>query len=389
MRGTIDVFTFLLFLGIFLILVFALLFGGISEIGLNLTNVTTTTTITTTTVSVPKGVLVGKHEVKTWRRVDLGYINISHISHEKSITSERKKIFNGLLFGSEELVVHVNVDNETLRGAKIVFKVVNTNNYGRLRVYLNDMLMNEGYYAVGEYELEVDLSRLKKENKVRFAVESSGWKLWAPAIYELEDAGLLLFSKDFIPTQREFFLYSAEVERLTRDKGYLTLDLTTKQGNLTVKLNDEQIFYGAVNRSFFQVLFDQSVLRVGKNEVEFLPEENSRFEGQASLIFYYTIPKEEKASLGFEINETTLGLLNKTSGKVRFEVVEVLRTGGIKVSIGNEEREVTIGYEKAAEGNYSFSFGGGDVRLGRNYVRISAVDDALFYLNDLRVELPS
>ncbi len=396
MRGKIDEFTAFLIIGLVIIALSFVFLGGLEEIerARNATTTTTTTLIetTTTTTTLPAYAnLVGVQRIRTWRSIELGDFHISHLSNLTFYGSERAKVTNGLLFGKSDFRVEFDAPLQDLIGASITFEVLDTNAYGDLIIKLNGVEVFREKVQIGvKKEIEVNLSLLREKNELVFECSSSGWRIWAPTKYELKNAGVKILTKRPVPAKLTFYLYSSEVERLTSDKGKISFSLSNFTGEMLITLNGNLIANLTPTSTFALTYFNQSLLKAGENELLLEASENARFDGEARVTIYYYHEREGVYSDEFLVNETSFEKLNVTNGSISFNVTRVYRKGGLAVSIIDASGvEHVLGYERVEEKGYRFAFDKNSCSIGRNRVLIRAIDDALFELSEVKVNLPA
>lgn len=97
-----------------------------------------------------------------------------------------QRVHNGLIFGNN--FAHFNLKSDFKpESATLTFKVTYTNSMQPMTITINDEFKVTKYFERGEHTIEIDGSYLHEENTIDIEPVSSGWMLWAPAIYDLED----------------------------------------------------------------------------------------------------------------------------------------------------------------------------------------------------------
>lgn len=395
MKGIND-FLMWLGIGITLMAILIVLFGGtpIEEKyvprEVNITQIEPTFNESIAPIRSPSGaLLVGKIERESWRVTRFDNINTSYYAGEVLKSLSDRRIYNGLLFGSNKVELEVSVDiNETV-GAYLSFFVNKTNSYGALIIKINDIVINNRKTPLGEHIFFLNTSILKEKNKIEIFAESSSWKIWAPTVYELRNIKFVsqeLFAKESSYT---FNIYDEEFKNLRKDKkGEIYLDLRERRGRLKISINSHEVFNDEVDRSTKTIYFDPSVLKEDKNEIEFTAIDGV-FEGFAELKFYFNTFDELKAERSFDISQYTYSKLHKNPGKIFFTIEELLAKGGISVIIKDSYgKENIIAYDIAKEGGYNYTFYSRHCSPGINKLIIRSIENSKFYVKDLEVLLP-
>jgi len=378
-----DEFVVFLVAGLMIIAVLFVLFGQQPAIISPIKNVTTTTTIP----RIPEVTLnlVGPKSVQVWRSVDLGEINVSYGSKETKNEITDKYLFNGLLFGSNRLDINFTVDTKNLVGAYLRFDVTKANNYGSLIVKVNDEIIKQGGFSVGEYQFLINKSIIKQDNKIEIIPTSSAWKIWAPTVYELSNIEFGYQSLSSKADKIYFNIYEDEFNNLAEIDGRIVLDLTEHKGKLNAVLNGNEIFFNET-RSYQTIYFDQDILRLGSNSIEFVAETEGLFQGNVNLIFYYTTIQENYVEKVFSINQSEYKELNKNPGMIKFNITDILEQGGLSLTIQDATQKLyQIGYDTVRKGNYTYKFNTTQCSVGYNTLRIKSVDNSVFYIRDLEI----
>jgi len=167
----------------------------------------------------------------------------------------------------------MSFDARTLGKAEyglLTLKINDTNVYGPLIVSINDNVIFNEPALVGEHKIKFDKSILKDtENKIIIMAGSSGWRMWAPTVYQFE-AKISGETKDIEKKTTLFKLDS--VPDKTKLKVYI--DDREGPGDIIIKINGYRVFKGQVN-GFKD--FDPFILREGNNNAEITAEYGSRY----------------------------------------------------------------------------------------------------------------
>lgn len=394
MKG-IDDFLIWLAVGITLMAVLIVLFGrGPLEIPeaqrpTPIERVTTTIPSRNISITSPSGAtLVGKIERESWRVIKFDNINSTYYSGDVLKSLSDRRVYNGLLFGSNKIQFEVSIDKNETIGAYLSFFVNNTNSYGSLIVKFNDVVINDKKLSLGEHVFFFNSSMLREKNKIEIYATSSSWKIWAPTVYELRNIKFVsqeLFAKK---SSYSFNIYDDEFANLKRDKrAEILLDLRERKGKLKIDINSKEVYNDEVERSLKTIYFDSSVLKREKNEIEFIAIDGT-FEGFAELKFYFNVFDEIRAEKSFEISQYAYSRLHRNPGKVFFVIEEVLSKGGVAVILKDSYgKENVLAYDIAREGRYNYTFYSHQCSPGINKIIIKPIENAKFYVRDINVIL--
>ncbi len=352
----------------------------------NKTSGQTTTTLPSTEIPKTEGkFLIGPESIEVWRSIDLGKINVSYGNQENKITVERKKLFNGLLFGSNKLEIKAPVDTKNFVGAKLSFYVEKTNQYAPLMIKFNHHLLNKSIFSEGFYEFIINSSWVTEDNWIDFIPLSSSWKIWAPSVYELKDITFSFQTLYSLPTIKKFIVYDREYKNLANRYGKIILDLNEHKGVLKIDINGINVFSNST-KTYNQIYFDQSYLDSGENEIDFYSEENSKFSGNARILIYYYTTRENKLERTFSLSEDDYEKLKTTKGKIEFNITDIINPGGLSVTIEDSNGLVhNLGYRTVENGMYYFYFNQSDCRPGYNKVILRSVDNSTFWVNGFKI----
>ena len=234
-----DEFVAFLIIGLVTIIVLFALFGPFGPYS-EVTVINASKPIATTTTTIPlqpqeEGkILIGPQSVEVWRSIDLGKINVSYGSDERTVGIEQKRLYNGVLFGSDKLELNIPVDLTNFVGAYIEFTVEKTNKYAPLLIKFNGYTLNESKFSEGTYKFILNSSWVKENNKIEFIPLSSSWKIWAPTVYDLKDVKFVYQTTYSHPTTAKFTVYDNEYDNLANRDGRIILDLDEHKGVLNI-----------------------------------------------------------------------------------------------------------------------------------------------------------
>ena len=251
---------------------------------------------------------IGKITTTTTSEIDLGQFSISGIATEQTMLGG--VVQSGVFFGEQSL--RYSVENPT----SIRFTVNSTNDYGPLLVKADGKVVFEGELGLGEKIIPLNL---KGDVELELSVPSSGWKLWAPVLYDVTNVKISAVH----PTAEYDF---------TRDKDFswaeLQLSFTSRQGALGVNLNGEQLWSG--NPSSTQKISFGAEDINETNTFTLSAKSGSSFSGAAKLVVHYEHVDDEKYETSFNL---TPAQVDKLPGYITFEVPSIQDTDTSNIGV--------------------------------------------------------
>ncbi|MBI2971298.1 MAG: hypothetical protein HYY37_02665 [Candidatus Aenigmarchaeota archaeon] len=326
--------------------------------------------------------LVGPTGETALQRIAIGSFNISYIRSTRDIGLGSDYLHNGLLFGSNRMVYHL--DEKDVESIDVFFTVAKTNSYAPLSIQVNGETVSERTYVPGEYTVPIDRGLFNESVTVEIAPQSSSWRIWAPTVYALEDVTLRVRSFSSQIKEHDFDVFETAYNNF--QSGKITVMLDENVGQFNAEMNGQLIRSGAV-KDVDVIRFNQSALKLGKNTVAFKPELNSVFSGTANMSIEYTSGIVSFLEVPFNVTRLQWENLATRSGTIRFTVVQVSKPGGLQVKLIGDSTELYSDFAKAEASQYEFKFGKNDVYLGANRVQIHSAAGALFSVKDVNVTL--
>jgi hypothetical protein len=186
-------------------------------------------------------------------------------------------------FSGEDKRVEFNVDKYTdVSEATIRLKTLDSNYYGNLIIALNGEEVYRGA-PLGDKMITFDPAILERGNFLDVKAENSGWRLWAPTVYDFSlDMDVIYEGKK---TQTfEFELSNEEVINAEYAR-FLIFGKREGTGHLIVSVNGEEVFSGYTT---VQNNFAVDELKAGINKVELFTEPNTKYDiTSAKVILFF------------------------------------------------------------------------------------------------------
>ncbi len=281
-----------------------------------------------------------------------------------------RRVTNGLLFGTSPVVFDAGVSEQTF----VSFDVTSTNRYGNLIVKLDGNVVSSEIMDIGHYEFTLGPGHV-----IEIVPEGSEWKIWAPALYDLEN---LVIVTNVYP--REMSTYTFEVlDRENVKSLRVDMGLDKNAGSLMLTFNGKVVYDGALNNGQ-SIYVNPEDLREF-NIFTFDARQDSAFDGMATIAL--TRNTEQKKDLTADITLTDDEYSKFSGGTVAFNVVDVLRPGGYTVRIVNENHLLKEEFVKLEQGYFLMNLEKNDLRPGVNMFVVSPIDNAAFTAQGLTVKL--
>lgn len=204
--------------------------------------------------------------------------SISNLKENRIIELGKKELINGLLFGSNSLVYNITPRPEE---AALSFDVVRTNRYAPLTIAANNKVLESKRLGIGKYSFPLNVN----DTLITIVPESSSWKIWAPALYELDNTRISV--GNFRNETKEFdFDLKKEFENF--QFGNLVLLLTANAGKLFAELNGN-VIYADIAVSGKSIPINKTFIRQGQNTLVLRADKNSHLAGDAIISVTYAV----------------------------------------------------------------------------------------------------
>jgi hypothetical protein len=224
-----------------------------------------------------------RHNLPPDETINFGSFETYYTASEVNAANANGEVSNGIFQKNDERIGFIAMNPDKVSEGLIDLKVSDTNFYGRMVISINGKDVYSDYPAVGETLISFDSNILQENNILEVKAESSGWRIWAPTIYDFSLGVKLDYtgkrSKSFI-----FELSSLETRYMTNAR-VVAFGNRTGIGNLIVTANEVVVANGAT--TLYQD-FPTSVLRTGNNTIEFSAEPNTTYDiSSAQLILFF------------------------------------------------------------------------------------------------------
>jgi hypothetical protein len=224
----------------------------------------------------------GSHFVPD-RTVEFNNFVVYYTASEEKVGYAIGQVTNGA-FGGQSQKAGFQVSRPTdVSEAIIDINVSDTNYYGRLIASINGKEVYADYPVLGEELISFDKSLLRSDNLVEFAAESSGWRIWAPTVYDINSSVTVnYFGKKTMSFT--FDVNDKEIDRMDRARVSVFGD-RQGNGNLGITINGVKIYSG-VTTAYRD--FATTILKSGNNTIDFYTEPNTRYNiTSAQVILFF------------------------------------------------------------------------------------------------------
>ncbi|MFH0832586.1 MAG: hypothetical protein V1900_02625 [Candidatus Aenigmatarchaeota archaeon] len=317
--------------------------------------------------------LVGPKDFDVNRPYSLDF-DVGNMRVNKTHNVGDKEVYNGLLFGSSSIKYNIKADKPVR--LTLNFMVARTNNYESLVIKITDNVIESKSILQGEYEISVPKELLADDMVLEIFTLSSGWKIWAPSLYDLRNVEITV---DSFSEKMNSLSFDIIDEYQTFKSGRVDFGIAEARGTFIAELNGKNIYSGEID----SVKFGKSDIKFGPNVLVLRAGNYSKFSGKAVVTIVYTTRTDEKVEKNFTVTKDTYDSLK--NGKIKFDVVNITRTGGVSAKIVFGDKVLFNEYQKLGESGYSFPFGKSNVAVGVNSVIIESVDDSVFAIKNLEI----
>ncbi|MBI4019638.1 MAG: hypothetical protein HY364_05325 [Candidatus Aenigmarchaeota archaeon] len=369
-----DTFTIFLVLGLAMIIVGILVFSSAetSFIG----GILPGSQRTVVSSSVDESFSVGPENVETALPYRISF-NVSNLRAPAVHALEDGRIFSGVLFGSGSM--KYTLDTNVPQFMTINFTVTKTNSYAPLIIKINGKEAMRKLLSAGDYSFNIDKELLSDTMEIEIGAEGSGWKIWAPAVYDLSSVRITV---DTFNERSYIYKFDLSGKYDTFKRGRIVLNFIENRGSLSVPLNGVEIFDEPPANSQ-NIEFYKDRVRNGVNSLEFRASEGSSFLANGAMTIAYVTTQENKLVQPFNVSNSTYRSFK--SGELRFEVTGVSKDGGIGVLIMNGMGTTFSRFETVSPGEYRYAFNATNIAMGKNDLVIESAGGAVFSVRNVRI----
>ncbi len=327
---------------------------------------------------------VGESNILASKTFWLRDFNASRDAGKQIFSVEDQRIYNGLLFGKKYIIFTAHPDLENYISSYVEFYISKTNRYGPLKVMVNNYIIGDQVYDVGKYTIPLNKSWLENETVVKIYPHSSSWRIWAPTVYDVSGASLVVekyFSRPF-----EFkFNITDDVKRIRFGK--IKFDLIHAAGSLKVFVNDHEVYNGTPEESSFEVFIPKDYLAVGENTLIIEASDNGIYRGSAFIDVNYVTTEVRSLEKKVYFDGVDYDRLPYREGKVKFHIRRIYKDGGFVFRIINSlGKETYHDYQPLKTGYFEYDLDQGLISIGENRFVIESIDGGAFDVDAFEIE---
>ncbi|HDR53104.1 MAG TPA: hypothetical protein ENN60_00295 [archaeon] len=299
---------------------------------------------------------------------------------------ESREVAKGIIT-TQEHTVRFSIPASTmgdLDTATLLLEIDETNNYGPLILTLNGNEIWKDFPGEGRLEVELPIAYLQSENSLKLSAGSSGWRIWAPTIYKIEELKVMeTLSRDEEQTFT-FTLSKDELKNYYMGRVYVGYMNPQISGELAITLNNENvIFRGEPGTGAFNTAFSSGIRET--NTISFKLLKDGYYEMRNVEVVIFTRTNASSIFVtNFEVEPVNLAQLRDGSWTGVIEIrVNVAADDILRVTLSSEtDRQL---YEaKAPEGLLELAFTGDEVSSTN---RLMIESPNVYEITDVKIKL--
>lgn len=209
--------------------------------------------------------------------------SVTYVVGEEYVTNSEGTVSRGLLSGEDEIIDFDVPDSEDASEGLINLNIIDSNYYGCLIIRMNEKEVYRDFPKKGETLISFNGNILENRNTLEVIAESSGWKIWAPAVYIFD----LDISVNYLGKKMKSFIFDlTELEIMNMNRARLLIfGERDGTGNLVVKINGREMYNGLTN---IYTDFPVDILIAGNNTIDLSTEVNTRYDiSSAEIVFFF------------------------------------------------------------------------------------------------------
>ncbi len=314
---------------------------------------------------------VGYTPEQVLRHVILGRdFTVSYAVGGEQVARINGTISRGLLSGTDKKV-SFSLQPKDIALAKVSFHVDNSNYYGQLIMALNGKEIFRDKAPAGDHEFSFNTSLLKESNFFEVDASSSGWRFWAPTVY-IVDAKVLASYFGTRTQSYKFDLSQDEFKGLDTARLSLSFKDIQGNGNISVKVNGEEVFMGrgSIGKTLTKD-FDTRLVRAS-NTVEFQADKDTKYSlDEAEVIVFYRPATYVSKTMWYNITDSQYDSLSRNNVTLRFYLESLVGTPVgllVKVTDGKGSVHNIIVQELREKQYYSTVLTNNELKSGSNKI---------------------
>jgi len=287
---------------------------------------------------------------------------------------------SGVLFATNEEKQAITLDNPSKMD--IDFTVTKSNGLGPLVTKINGQVVDSRVLEPGDYVFHVDNALLSKDMVITMAAASSGWQIWAPNVYEIQN---LRIEAEGYTAKGANYVFNLDQEVPNFATGKVDLSLNQNVGELKAVLNQRTVFDARPPSAVsFEII--RPDLQQGQNALSLQSANDSAFSGTGVISIYYYGQKNDILQTPINLTEADNNTFDEMD--IRFDAVRVATPGGLSVKIANSQGTTFTDFAAVSQDTgFEFRVPKDKLNVGYNVLTVSSVDGAVFQVADLDIKL--
>lgn len=231
--------------------------------------------------TVEVAVDVTQKAVEVSKTFDLGDFYVSYSEGTDNLASKEDAEVSKSYFSEHTInLVHGSIDDDRfsiITSGFITLLIEDTNQAGNLIVEFNGKEVFNGKAVMGELNIPIEKSEIKKSNVVSIRAASPGWKFWMSTVYRMKNANFGINYQGGALVDKQFKLTSEETSKFRWGKLSFRVREYEQPNDLIIKINDWKIYRG-VPSTWSTIIFGQEVaLEEGFNNVSFSLDRDAKY----------------------------------------------------------------------------------------------------------------
>lgn len=258
--------------------------------------------------------------------------------------------------------------------AKIKFFVNDSNYYGQLVFVLNGREIYNDLPVTGQHEIKLNASLLNEENVLEIKASGSGWKFWAPTTY-IVNAKVLASYLGIKAQSYKFDLTDAEKKGLTNARLAVSVKNREGNGNLTIKVNGEEVYRDKLERSLIKDFSSDALTKT--NAIEMQADEGTKYSiSEAEVIVFFRPDVYAIKTMWHNITSSQYSDLNYRNATLNFTLESIVGNPVgllIKITDANSyAHQIIIQGELREKRSYSTAITKSELAAGSNKIEFIA-----------------
>jgi hypothetical protein len=251
------------------------------------------------------------------------------------------------------------------------FRIVDMNDYGNLKIMVNDELIYNDLGKVGK-TYEIEINELREDNVLKIFADSSGAKFWAPTTYVLKDVVLTTDEISNVDNSFEFNLDNMQYSGFEKAVVRFQADYSGVVNDLNINLNGNNVYLDMPDLDVVNVfeIKDRNILGVGRNvlDVFALNSDMYSIKNMDVEVFYRDVSKKDVKNVVFDISDKKIKELSDKNIYLSFDLSTSVNDL-FDIKLNGEKLDVNLN-----KGNNKIFLSLSDLVVGKNELSFTSFD---------------